>query len=235
MHRLVMLPAMGCDQRLYASLAGRLDDTATAYVIADGDDMSVCVSQVLRAAPPMFILLGTSFGGRVALETSLAAPTRVVGLIVIGSGARPVADPAAGWRRVERMRGNEFPDVVREMGDMVSHLPGPHGPATRDAFLEMAKDMGPARMSNQAEAMATRGDVRERLPDIFCPALMLWGAEDKFSPASDGLAMAAAMPHGRYVEIADCGHFPSLEAPEETAAIIRHWLADHFTAPQRAE
>jgi pimeloyl-ACP methyl ester carboxylesterase len=32
------------------------------------------------------------------------------------------------------------------------------------------------------------------------------------------------LPNARYVEIAECGHFPSLEAPEETADAIHHWL-----------
>jgi pimeloyl-ACP methyl ester carboxylesterase len=55
---------------------------------------------------------------------------------------------------------------------------------------------------------------------------MLWGALDRFSPAADGLAMSAAMRKGRYVEIANCGHLPTLEYPEETAAAIDHWMED---------
>jgi pimeloyl-ACP methyl ester carboxylesterase len=44
--------------------------------------------------------------------------------------------------------------------------------------------------------------------------------------------MAAAMPNGRYVEIADCGHLPSLEYPDETAAAISHWMEDQGLAPK---
>ena len=29
-------------------------------------------------------------------------------------------------------------NVLTEMGDMISHMPGPNGPATRDAFIAMA-------------------------------------------------------------------------------------------------
>jgi pimeloyl-ACP methyl ester carboxylesterase len=35
-----------------------------------------------------------------------------------------------------------------------------------------------------------------------------------------------ALPHARFAEIPDCGHFPPLEAPDETADTIRNWLAD---------
>jgi pimeloyl-ACP methyl ester carboxylesterase len=38
--------------------------------------------------------------------------------------------------------------------------------------------------------------------------------------------MAGLIPNARYVEIADCGHLPSLEAPEEFLSAAQHWLAD---------
>lgn len=227
MNSLVMLPAMGCDARLYAPVAASLVDVLPSSVIADDASIAGCVAQVLAAAPQHFIIMGTSFGGRVALETAMAAPERVTGLIVIGSGAKAVADRAGGDRRVARLRSGEFDQVVSDMSDMVSHLAGPLGRQTRDAFIAMAHDLGAARMANQAEAMATRADVSSRLGMISCPALMLWGREDKLSPAADGMTMASAMPQGRYVEIEKCGHFPTLEAPEASAAIIQHWLDDH--------
>ena len=97
MKTLVMVPALGCDQGLYAPLARGLDGIVSLQtIIADGDRMETCVKQVLKAAPEKFVILGTSFGGRVALETALAAPDRVEGLIVIGASAGPSPDPAAG-------------------------------------------------------------------------------------------------------------------------------------------
>jgi pimeloyl-ACP methyl ester carboxylesterase len=54
---------------------------------------------------------------------------------------------------------------------------------------------------------------------------MLWGAHDRFAPAADGRRMAAAVPRGSYAELPDCGHLPSLEYPEQTAAVIDRWLA----------
>jgi pimeloyl-ACP methyl ester carboxylesterase len=113
-----------------------------------------------------------------------------------------------------------------EMADMVSHLPGPNGAKARNAFISMAQKLGGALMARQSAALATRADLWPRLGEITCPSLMLWGREDRFSPAGDGLKMSTSLLHGRYAEISDCGHFPSLEAPEETADIILHWLQD---------
>lgn len=232
MTNLVMIPAFGCDERLYGPIAPLLpSNVLTSTFICDGDDFAACVEQVLAQAPENFVILGTSFGGRVALETALAAPGRVRGLVVIGSGPGPVADPRAGLRRSERLRAGEAEQVASEMGDMIAYMEGPNGPAARASFIEMCAAVGPDVMTRQSDALARRADLRARLGEVACPALMLWGAHDRFSPAADGLKMAAAMKRGRYVEIAGCGHFPTLEYPEETASAIGHWMEDVGLAP----
>jgi pimeloyl-ACP methyl ester carboxylesterase len=231
MTNLVMIPAFGCDERLYGAIAPLLpSNVLTSTIICDGNDVASCVEQVLARAPETFVILGTSFGGRVALETALAAPGRVRGLVVIGSGPGPVADPRAGLRRSERLRAGEAEQVAAEMGEMIAHMEGPNGPATRDAFIAMCAMVGDSVMTRQSDALAKRIDLRPRLGEVACPALLLWGAHDQFSPAADGLKMAAALPNGRYVEIADCGHFPRLEYPDETAAAICHWMEDQGLA-----
>lgn len=224
---LVAIPALGCDARLYDAAFASMPQTLDVLtVIPDRDSFSGCVAQVLEQAPERFIVMGTSFGGRVALELTLAAPERVAGLVMIGAGPGPVADAVAGRRRSERLRGGEFDKVVTEMADIISHLPGPNGAATREAFIAMCKTQGSALMARQSDALAKRIDLWPRLPEITCPALMLWGAHDRFSPAADGLRLSSAMGQGRYVELADCGHFPTLEYPDESAATLVHWLKD---------
>ena len=232
MTNLVMIPAFGCDERLYAPIAPLLPSNVLAFtILADGNSFAECVEQVLARAPQDFVILGTSFGGRVALETALAAPRRVKGLVVIGAGAGPVADPRAGLRRSARLRAGEADQVAAEMGDMIAHMEGPNGSYARHTFIEMCADVGPGVMMRQSDALARRADLMPRLQEIACPALLLWGVHDKFSPAADGRRMAAAMPRGRYVELADCGHFPTLEYPEETAAAISDWMQDVGLSP----
>jgi pimeloyl-ACP methyl ester carboxylesterase len=224
---LIAIPALGCDARLYDPIRPLLPASLDlSVVIADGDSFAACAAQVLAQAPERFVAMGTSFGGRLALELTLAAPERVSGLVVIGAGPGPVADPIAGRRRSERLRSGAAADVVAEMAAIISHLPGPRGAAARDSFSAMSQTQGPALMARQSDALAQRIDLWPRLAEIRCPALMLWGDHDQFSPAADGLRMSAAVAHGRFVELSDCGHLPTLEYPEESAAAISHWLED---------
>ena len=227
MHSLVMIPALACDARLYEKIAAGLGDLVSLRTImADKDRFAACAEQVLTRAPETFIVLGTSFGGRVAMETALAAPERVKGLVVIGSSAGASPDRAAGLRRSRRLRGGEFETVTGEMAAMIAHPAGPDGAATRDAFIAMAHKQGAEVAARQSDALAYRDDLTPRLGEISCPALMLWGAQDQFVAAKEGLGLSIAVAHGRYAEIPDCGHFPSLEAADETADTIRNWLAD---------
>ena len=224
---LIMIPALGCDDRLYAGIVPLLPASVLAStIIPSASSFAACVADVLNAAPERFVILGTSFGGRVAMELALAAPERVSGLVVIGAGPGPVADAVAGAKRPERLRGGEFEQVIAEMGAIIAHLPALRGPVTREAFLGMCRTQGSNLMARQSDALAKRMDLWPRLQEIACPALMLWGVHDQFSPAADGLRMSAAVQRGRYVELAECGHFPTLEYPDETAAAITHWLID---------
>ena len=77
MNTLVMIPAFGCDARLYAPQVAALSDRVQPHVVTTADQrFAGMVDQVLEAAPDSFVILGTSMGGRVTLETALAAPER---------------------------------------------------------------------------------------------------------------------------------------------------------------
>ena len=114
--------------------------------------------------------------------------------------------------------------VLAEMGDMVSHLPGPRGASTRQAFIAMGRTMGADAIARQSDALAHREDRWPRLPEIASPTLCLWGEHDQFSAPVDGQRMAAAVQQGRYVELPACGHFPTLEYPQETARVLSDWV-----------
>ncbi len=227
MNTLILIPAFGCDAGLYAPQIKSLKSSVCVQtIIPTSDRFEDMVGEVLRKAPDQFAILGTSMGGRVALEVALAAPDRVTGLCVIGAGAGPVGDQAAGLRRSARIRGGERAEVIAEMAEMVAHLPGPLGHATRQAFIEMGTAFDVEQLARQSDALAHRVDRWDELEDVEALTLCLWGALDRFSPAADGLRLAEAVQMGSYVEISECGHFPTLEYPDEATEAIALWLED---------
>jgi pimeloyl-ACP methyl ester carboxylesterase len=224
---LILVPAFGCDEQLYSPQISALKANVDFIVhVPTASRYEGMVRDVLNLAPDQFAILGTSMGGRLALEVALAAPERVTGLCVIGAGAGPVADQAAGLRRSARIRTGEMKQVIAEMAEMVAHLPGPRGPATRQAFVDMAMAFDVDNLARQSDALAHRVDRWDELENVEALTLCLWGEHDKFSPGDDGLRMAEAVDIGSFIEFPNCGHFPTLEYPQEATEAIMMWLED---------
>ncbi|WP_425405177.1 alpha/beta fold hydrolase [Hwanghaeella sp.] len=67
-------------------------------------------------------------------------------------------------------------------------------------------------------------DFTGRLGELKPPALVVCGANDQGTPASENRRMSEMIPGGKYVEIADCQHFPNVERPDEFNRILIDWL-----------
>jgi pimeloyl-ACP methyl ester carboxylesterase len=71
----------------------------------------------------------------------------------------------------------------------------------------------------------------ERLRDFDRPALIAWGAEDRFFPFSDAERLAATLPNARLERIPNARAFVQLDAPERLAEMIGSVTDGAVTAP----
>jgi 3-oxoadipate enol-lactonase len=67
-------------------------------------------------------------------------------------------------------------------------------------------------------------DFTARLPSLRLPVLVVCGAEDAGTPASENRRLAGLVPGGRYEEIPQTRHFPNVEAPDVFNRIMLGWL-----------
>jgi pimeloyl-[acyl-carrier protein] methyl ester esterase len=70
-------------------------------------------------------------------------------------------------------------------------------------------------------------DLRDALPRIATPALVIAGAHDRLTPASAGRELATALPTARFKLIERSGHAPFLSHPGEVLAEVTGFLARH--------
>ena len=63
----------------------------------------------------------------------------------------------------------------------------------------------------------------QRFGDITCPALVLWGQQDRVLPVRSAQRFAADLPCADLHIFPNCGHAPHLEYPAETADYIEQW------------
>jgi len=66
----------------------------------------------------------------------------------------------------------------------------------------------------------------ERLTDAAVPLMVLFGAEDQIADTEESLAGYEDVPGVRTATVAEAGHSPHVEQPEETANLILEFAAD---------
>ena len=77
-----------------------------------------------------------------------------------------------------------------------------------------------------ATALA-EADLRDVLPQIDVPTLLLYGDRDARAPLDVTDALRAAIPGSRLVVLPGVGHVSSVEAPDRFNAEVRTFLAEH--------
>jgi pimeloyl-ACP methyl ester carboxylesterase len=69
-------------------------------------------------------------------------------------------------------------------------------------------------------------DVRDRLPEIACPTLIVWGDSDRLIAVGDADVFEELIPDSRKVIFEDTGHMAMLERPAAFNALLRDFLAE---------
>lgn len=221
---LIFLPAMPCDGRMYADQIEALKDLASPTVkILAQPTFAESAEELLASTSDAFILAGTAYGGCLAMEVLARAPDRVRGLWLMNCQPGVHPDPGAVRATSRRIRTGEHERVIAEFAE---HAIPAHDGTSRAAFMQMARDAGAELFARQSDATLTRSDHWSTLASSKVPALLIWGAADRFVPVDVGRRIAGVMPRARFEAIEGCGHFPTLERPALCTAIAREWLRE---------
>jgi pimeloyl-ACP methyl ester carboxylesterase len=181
-------------------------------------------------------LVGTSLGGRVALEVALAHPERVSALVLVGSG----------------LPGHEWSDAVHEYwaaeeeaierGDLDAAaevnvrfwIDGPgRRPQDVDADVRRrAHAMQLRALELQVPSYEADGDLEEllvpdagdRLGEVAQPALVLVGEADQPDIHAIAERLVGGLAHSIAASIPDAAHLPSMERPELFDGLVTDFL-----------
>ncbi len=225
---LVLIPGLGCDDRMWAHQATHLGDVADVHLasIPDGATIVDMALAVLDRAPAQFALAGLSMGGYVAFEIMRRAPERVIRLALLDTKADLDA-PDARAARDEALRDIAAGRFEQHLESRLPALLGPDAlgvPAKVATMRAMAMAVGAERYARQMRAIMQRSDSRPLLPTIACPTLVLCGRQDALTPLEAHVAMADAIPRARLAVVEQCGHLAPIEQPQAITALLRDWL-----------
>lgn len=229
---LVMLPGLLCDQAVWTAQIEALPDAQC--VVPDYGSLA-SIAEMARhvldqLGGELLCVIGHSMGGRVALEMARMAPQRIERIALLDTGYQARAWGAVGQAeeqgrlallKLARERG------MREMGrDWAQGMVHPacvDGPVF-DAILSMIARKSPDIFEAQIHALLDRPDATPVLQALRCPALLMCGRQDAWSPLARHREMHALVPGSELAIVEEAGHMTTMEQPATVSAMLRRWI-----------
>jgi pimeloyl-ACP methyl ester carboxylesterase len=238
---LVLLHGAVCDSRGWRV---ELESFSDAYTVVAWDapgcgdssdppdsfrmaDFAACLAALIEAldAGPSHVL-GHSWGSTLALELYLRRPDLVRGLVLVGA--------YAGWAgslppdEVERRLAFAMQAADRPEDFAPASMPGLFSdvmPADRARELAtIMSDIRPAGTRTMAQALA-EADLRDALPRIDVPTLLVYGDADQRSPLDVAEALHRSIAGSTLAVLPGLGHECYIESAAAFGAVVRTFLA----------
>ena len=184
--------------------------------------------------PDSATLLGWSLGGQVAMRAALDHPHKVARLVLLASTPKFVA--TEDWER--GMAAADLQDfgaalladpqatLLRFLSLQTRGMPG------QKTLLQQLRQTLLAAPAASSEALAAGlailrdTDLRDELPRLTQPTLILHGALDTLTPPAAGAWMAETLPAAQHIEFSRAAHAPHLSHGAEVAAAIGRFAHD---------
>lgn len=200
------------------------------------DDLAALLD-ALKITEPVFFC-GLSMGGYVAWQFIERHAHRLAGVILCDTRAQ--ADTPK-----ERETRLETADKVLKEGPgfladsmpkkLFSELAHKEQGALVNATKAVIRKGNPEGVAAAARGMAARPDVRDRLPSIELPALVIVGTDDAISTADEMREIAEALPVSMFTEVPGAGHMSPLEAPDVVNTAILEFVQRMTMPPPEME
>jgi pimeloyl-ACP methyl ester carboxylesterase len=181
------------------------------------------------------VLLGISEGGPMCTLFAATYPEKTEALIAIGSYARRLKDPEYPWGQTREQRDAFCQIILEEWGGPVGLEERAPSRANDSDFREWWASYLRMGASPGAAVALTRMnaeiDVRDVLPSIQVPTLVLHRTGDRCLLVEEGRYLASRIPTSQFVELSGEDHLPFVGNQDEILAEISRFLSE---TPARA-
>ena len=158
-------------------------------------------------------VIGNSIGGWITAEIALLKSPRVSGIVLIDAvGIEVPGHPVADF----------FSLTMEQVFQRSFHDPAPFrvDPATLPPAAQAIAAGNRAAIAAYAGSAMADPTLVGRLGTLEVPTLVLWGESDGIVDIDYGRAYAAAIPLARFQLLAETGHSPQLETPDQVIDAI---------------
>ncbi|MCM2577433.1 bifunctional 3-oxoadipate enol-lactonase/4-carboxymuconolactone decarboxylase PcaDC [Streptomyces meridianus] len=168
-----------------------------------------------------FAYAGISLGGAVGSRLALDHPGRVTSLALVCSSARFGAP--ASWHERAALVRSQGTEALTKSAAGRWFTPGFAADPRARALLDDLRRTDPQGYAACCDALAAF-DVRDELPGLTAPLLVVAGREDPATPPSHAREIADAVPGAALTEVAGAAHLAGVERPAAVLAALRTHL-----------
>jgi pimeloyl-ACP methyl ester carboxylesterase len=183
-------------------------------------------------------IVGNSMGGLIGAEMAIAFPSRVERLTLVSAAGLSIGDlrnesalavlrkldrrlaAYAAWLGTRSSALTSRPRARHMVFRLVAHRPELLSGAL---VAEQVRSSGKPGFVAALDAL-TDYPIRDRLGEIACPVLIVWGAKDLLVPVRDAHDFERLIPNSRKVVWPDTGHMAMLERPAAFNALLTAFL-----------
>ena len=206
--RMIALNFPGC---------GNSDTMSEPWTVDDYCNLVVKFLDALGVENP--ILFGHSHGGRVIMKlagTGMLNPPKIVFLDAAGLIPKKTFKQkfrAKSFKTIKSVL--TLPLIKNYSGNLLEKARNYYGSADYNAAPEVLR---------KTLVSLVNTDLRDLLPNISCPTLLIWGENDTATPLEDAKTIEKLIPDAGLCVIKGTGHYSFCERPFEAHAILKSFI-----------
>lgn len=246
---LLLVHGFGCDQSMYNRILPFLTDTFRVvlfdHVGSGGSDLDAYdpveygsldryVADLIEICDALALddvtVVAHSIGAMMAIDAAVQRPDLLTRMVLLAPSPSYLDDDAVDY--VGGMSHDDIHDLLGSLDDnhmawaamMAPVVMGnPDAPHLADELEQTFCRVDPRVMRTFARVTFT-SDVRDLLPDVTVPSLIVQCRNDALAPLSVGEYLHAHLRRSELVVLSATGHVPQVSAPAETARAILSYV-----------
>lgn len=187
-------------------------------------DISAHVLSFLRdIGVEEFYLLGHSMGGMIVQQMTLDAPDRIQRLICYGTG--PVGVLPGRFEPIETSRQRIISEGLAPTARRIAATWFVDGDAAKG--FPICREIGEMASLDAALNSLTAWEgwnVKDRLGEIQCPTLIIWGELDQSYDITQPNALHDGIRHSQFLKVLSCAHNVHMEATAKFNQMVEAFL-----------
>ena len=247
---LLLVHGFGCDQSMYGRILPFLTESFRVvlfdHVGSGGSDIDAYdpvtygsldryTADLIEVCDALRLddvtVVAHSIGAMMAIDAAVQRPETVTRLVLLAPSPSYLDDDAAGY--VGGMTDEDVQDLLTSLDDnhmawaaaMAPVVMGnPDAPELAEELEDTFCRVDPQVMRTFARVTFT-SDVRDLLPRVTVPSLVVQCSNDALAPLSVGEYLHRHLPRSELAVLRTTGHVPQVSAPEETARAILSYVS----------